>query len=110
MYVYPKKITSFKTGGQEIVEDGSQRRIKTMPVINYRNDPINMGLVKTFFAAIEKINNLGDDVGELYVIRFCFLKDADCIWHFENKEDRDEEFKQLLEQTGAAKFYGEEKC
>jgi hypothetical protein len=62
---------------------------------SYENYPINVGIVKTFHPSFAELCNA--DGLKVYTIVFYFIDGERDLWHFENEEQRDEEYNRLID-------------
>jgi len=93
MFVFPLTIERFKIG--TIVVEDPLGHFKPVPINqSYENYPINAGIVKTFHTSFAELRQSGNL--KVYTIVFYFIDGEYDHWHFENEEQRDEEYNRLI--------------
>lgn len=96
MFVFPSTVVRFEVGTIVVEEPRNHFQPKSIGK-RFENFPVNMGIVKTFHPSIEEFPNTNGF--KVYTIAFKFMNSPADYWHFENEEQRDEEYNRLIELT-----------
>jgi len=103
MFVFPSTVVRFHIG--TVAVEGPRLQFQSKSIgQGFENFPINMGIVKTFHPSIEEFPNINGF--KVYTITFKFMDSSADYWHFENAEQRNDEYNRLIELTCKETEYG----